>query len=67
MKTKDMVEKVETITDRARDWAETAREQAREAVETTGDYIRGNVWTSVAVAVSVGAILGFLLSRGRSD
>jgi len=40
-------------------------ERARNAAQATDDYVRENVWSTVALAVLAGCALGFLLGRSR--
>lgn len=61
MKTQDIPEKANDVKEKAQDWAETVGEQA----DVMSEYIRGNIWKSVAIAAAVGATLGFLLGRSK--
>lgn len=65
MKTEDIVEQGQELTEKAKDWQETAMQQARDAGEATQEYVRENAWTSLAVAAGIGCLLGFLLARAR--
>ncbi|HTL16100.1 MAG TPA: hypothetical protein VL793_02635 [Patescibacteria group bacterium] len=72
MNTTDIQDKTEELQNQARDWKETAQqwqqaamERARNAAQATDDYVRENVWSTVALAVLAGCALGFLLGRSR--
>jgi ElaB/YqjD/DUF883 family membrane-anchored ribosome-binding protein len=72
MNTSDIKDKAEDLKSQAQDWKETAQEwqqaameRARNAAQATDDYVRDNIWTTVAVAVLAGCALGFLLGRSR--
>ena len=53
------------VTEKLQDFQKKATETARNACQTTDDYVHDNVWTSVAVAAVVGCVVGFFLGRGR--
>jgi len=53
------------VTERLQDIRQKAAETARNACETTNEYVHDNVWTSVAIAAVVGCVFGFFLGRGR--
>jgi len=38
-------------------------EQTRRTAAATDDYVRGNPWSAVGVAVASGALIGFLISK----
>ena len=65
MNTNDIAERAEDMKEQAQDWAEDAAARAREAAGMAGEYLRDNIWTSVAIAAGVGAIVGFLLAKTR--
>ncbi|HZR17319.1 MAG TPA: hypothetical protein VFE51_08330 [Verrucomicrobiae bacterium] len=72
MNTTDIQDKTEELKNQARDWKESAQqwqqaamERARNAAQATDDYVRENVWSTVALAVLAGCALGFLLGRSR--
>jgi ElaB/YqjD/DUF883 family membrane-anchored ribosome-binding protein len=72
MNTTDIQEKSEEFAQQARDWKERAQQwqqsamdSARNAAQVTDDYVRQNVWSTVAVAIIAGCALGFLLGRTR--
>ena len=57
--------KTSDVTDKLQDFQKRASETARNACQTTDEYVHDNVWTSVAFAAVLGCVLGFILSRGR--
>jgi ElaB/YqjD/DUF883 family membrane-anchored ribosome-binding protein len=72
MNTTDIQDKTEELKNQAQDWKESAQqwqqaamERARNAAQATDDYVRENVWSTVALAVLAGCALGFLLGRSR--
>ena len=72
MNTSDIKDKVEDFEEQAKNWKGTAQQwqqnamdTARNAAQATDDYVRDNVWTTVALAVLAGCALGFLLGRSR--
>jgi ElaB/YqjD/DUF883 family membrane-anchored ribosome-binding protein len=72
MNTTDIEDTAEDLKNQAQDWKETAQEwqqaameRARNAAQATDDYVRDNVWSTVALAVLAGCALGFLLGRSR--
>jgi ElaB/YqjD/DUF883 family membrane-anchored ribosome-binding protein len=72
MNTTDIKEKAEEFEEQAGNWKETAQEwqqcamdNARNAAQATDQYVRENVWSSIALAVLAGCALGFLLGRSR--
>ena len=40
-------------------------ERARETVAVTNDYVHGNPWTAVGVAVAAGVLIGFVVALGQ--
>jgi ElaB/YqjD/DUF883 family membrane-anchored ribosome-binding protein len=38
-------------------------DRTRETAGVADDYVRGNPWTAVGVAIAVGALLGFLAAK----
>ena len=42
-----------------------ATESARNACTATDEYIRDNAWTSLAIALGIGLLLGFVLTGSR--
>jgi ElaB/YqjD/DUF883 family membrane-anchored ribosome-binding protein len=72
MNTSDIKEKADELSEQARSWKESAQEwqqaaseTARNAAQATDQYVRENVWSTVALAVLAGCALGFLLGRSR--
>ena len=72
MNTTDIKEKTEEFEEQARNWKETAEQwqqcamdSARNAAQATDQYVRENVWSTIALAVLAGCALGFLLGRSR--
>lgn len=72
MNTTDIRQTAEELEENARNWKETAQqwrenalESARNAAQATDDYVRENVWSTLALAVLAGCALGFLLGRSR--
>ena len=62
----------ETAEEQAQNWKETAMQwrqaamdSAKNAAQATDDYVRENVWSTIALAVLAGCALGFLLGRSR--
>ena len=53
------------VTERLQDFQKRATEAARNVCEATDEYVHENAWTSVALAVVTGCVIGFLLGRGR--
>ena len=43
--------------------AQPAFDKTMEAADATDDYVRGNPWTAVGIAVAAGALLGFLVAK----
>lgn len=64
-KTEELEEQVRGWKETAQEWQQTAMESARNAASATDDYVRENVWSSIALAVLAGCTLGFLLGRSR--
>jgi ElaB/YqjD/DUF883 family membrane-anchored ribosome-binding protein len=72
MNTTDIKETAQELEQNARDWKETAQQwrqaamdSARSAAQVTDEYVRENVWSTIALAVLAGCALGFLLGRSR--
>ncbi len=53
------------MTDRMREWQQRASEQARNMGQATDQYVRENVWSSIAIAALLGCVLGYMLSSRR--
>ena len=64
-KTEEFAEQAQDWKERAQQWQQTAVDNARNAARATDDYVRENVWSTVAMAVLAGCALGFLLGRSR--
>ena len=45
--------------------AQTVQRQARQAAETTDDYVRASPWQAVSIAALVGVALGYVVGRRR--
>ena len=54
------------MTGKIQDWQRRATEAARNAGQTTDQYVRENTWRTMAFAAVLGCIIGFLLA-GRRD
>ncbi len=72
MNTSDIKETAEELEQNAQDWKETAQQwrqaaidSTRNAAQATDEYVRENVWSTIALAVLAGCALGFLLGRSR--
>lgn len=72
MNTTDIKDRTEELEEQARSWKETAQEwqqtaleTARNAAQSTDQYVRENVWSTIALAALTGCALGFLLGRSR--
>jgi len=53
------------VTEKMQDWQKRATEVAQNAGEVTDRYVRDNTWTTVAVAVVLGCVVGYLLASRR--
>jgi len=45
------------------DASQPVLDKTRESAAAADDYVRGNPWTAVGVAVAAGALIGFLAAR----
>jgi len=45
------------------DASQPVLERTRETVAATDDYVRGNPWSAVGIAVAAGALVGFLAGK----
>ena len=45
------------------DASQPVLDRTRESAAAADDYVRGNPWTAVGVAVAAGALIGFLAAR----
>src|SRR5690349_6381113 len=43
----------------------TVQDDAKYAMTTTDEYVRGNPWRAVGIAAAVGAVVGFLAATSR--
>ncbi len=64
-KSEEFAEQAQDWKDKAQEWQQSAMDSARNAARATDDYVRENVWSTVALAVLAGCALGFLLGRSR--
>jgi ElaB/YqjD/DUF883 family membrane-anchored ribosome-binding protein len=59
--------KVQTQLDSARktlgELQQTVQDNARQYMDTTDTYVRGNPWQAVGISAAVGALVGFLIAR----
>ena len=55
------------FTNRVQAWQKRASETARNLGQTTDHYVRENTWSTLAVAVILGCIVGYLVSGSRSE
>jgi ElaB/YqjD/DUF883 family membrane-anchored ribosome-binding protein len=53
------------LTDKFQGWQKRARASAKNLGQTTDAYLRENPWSTLAVAVFLGCILGYLLTSDR--
>jgi ElaB/YqjD/DUF883 family membrane-anchored ribosome-binding protein len=58
----DRVNNVRTSIEKAED---VVIDEAKHAVEVTNEYVHRKPWQLIVAAAGVGAILGFILRRGR--
>jgi ElaB/YqjD/DUF883 family membrane-anchored ribosome-binding protein len=72
MNTTESKEQMEELAEEARSWKATAQQwqqnaldKTKDAAQATDQYVRENVWTSIALAVLAGCALGFLMGRSR--
>jgi len=76
MNTPEMTEQTENLQEtaqqaaqdwqrKAQEWKQSAMESARKASQVTDQYVHENAWTSVAMGVIVGCIIGFMLARPK--
>jgi ElaB/YqjD/DUF883 family membrane-anchored ribosome-binding protein len=55
------------ITNRVQDWQKRATETAKNVSQSSDRYVRENTWTTLAVAVVLGWVVGYLLSATRDS
>lgn len=53
------------VTDRLQDWKGRIGDTAKNVSGATDRYVRGNTWTSIALAAVVGCVIGVLIGRQR--
>ena len=58
-------ENAEHLAGQAKKWQETLSGTARKTGRVMDEYVHENAWVSVALAATLGCVLGVLLSRGR--
>jgi ElaB/YqjD/DUF883 family membrane-anchored ribosome-binding protein len=63
----DVRAKVQTQIDAARktlgELQQTVQASAKQYMDTTDEYVRGNPWQAVGISAAVGALIGFLIAR----
>jgi ElaB/YqjD/DUF883 family membrane-anchored ribosome-binding protein len=64
-KSEELEEQAKNWRENARQWQQTAMDTARDAAKATDQYVRENVWSTIALAVLAGCALGFILGRSR--
>ena len=63
MKTTDLTEQGEQLTNRFRDLQQQFGEKAKNISQVTDQYVHDNPWRTVGIAVLVGCVVGFLMRR----
>lgn len=53
------------MTDKLQDWQKRVGKTARNVSQATDDYVHENTWSTVAFAVIIGCVVGFLLGNRR--
>ena len=53
------------VTDKLQDLQKRVGETARNVSHATDEYVHENTWTTVAFAVIIGCVVGFLLGNRR--
>lgn len=56
-------EKVRSAKATLADASQPVFDRTRESAAAADDYVRGNAWTAVGVAIAAGVLLGFLAAR----
>lgn len=56
-------EKLSSAKGRLIDASRPAVDKARRTAAATSDYVHGNPWTVIGIAVAVGALIGFLTAK----
>ncbi len=64
-KAKDWQETAQDLTEQARHWTERAKRAARQAGAAADQYVHENTWTTVAILTVAAVAIGFLLGRAR--
>ena len=60
---KKFEEKLKSAKATLADASQPLLDTTREAAAVAGDYVRGNPWTAVGVAIAAGALVGFLTAK----
>jgi ElaB/YqjD/DUF883 family membrane-anchored ribosome-binding protein len=57
------------VGNRLQEWQRRASERAKSLGQTTDKYVRENTWSTLALAMILGCVVGYLLrgDRERSD
>lgn len=63
MKTDELKETQDQMGQRFRDIQQKIGEKAKNYGQVTDTYVHENAWTTVAIAVAVGFLAGFLIGR----
>ena len=63
MKTDELKDTQDEMGKRFRDIQQKVTEKAKNYSQVTDDYVHENAWTTVAIAVAVGFLAGFLIGR----
>ena len=53
------------MTDKLQDLQRRAGESAKNFGVATDEYVRENTWTTIAMAATLGCVVGYLLASGR--
>jgi len=61
----ELAEEARSWKEAAQEWQQTAMDKTKDAAQATDQYVRDNVWTSIALAVLAGCAIGFLMGRSR--
>jgi len=61
----ELAEEARSWKEAAQEWHQTAMDKTKDAAQATDQYVRDNVWTSIALAVLAGCAIGFLMGRSR--
>jgi ElaB/YqjD/DUF883 family membrane-anchored ribosome-binding protein len=63
MNTQDIADKADEMKNQVRGWTDAACEQTRRAGEAADRYVHENTWTSVGIALGLGALIGFAVAK----